>query len=137
MGENLRASASSRWYSSPVAIVALCLERLVPDLHSDLGVSKQIVIPIGVGGCAPFGGKGNQALTVWYIGQWYDALLAAFGSRCREQEQCFVGEVSANLAAVCAKLFNDLTISVVSTLHGFSSYDTEHFASHCSIYMVQ
>ena len=98
-----------------------CLKRLLPNLHRDLWMGKQIVIPIGVGGRARFGGKGNQTFTIWYIGQWNETWLTAFCSYCREQKQVFVGEPPTNLASIRAKLFNDLTIPVVLIRRGFFS----------------
>jgi hypothetical protein len=74
-----------------------------------------------VRGRARFGGKGNQTVSVWDIGQWNNAWLTAFRSRCREQEQVFVSEVAANLASIRTKLFNDPAIPVVLIRHSFFS----------------
>lgn len=41
--------------------------RLGTDLHSDLGVCHQVVLPVRVGGCALIGSEHDQAVTVGVV----------------------------------------------------------------------
>ncbi len=94
---------------------------LVPDLDGDFGVSEQVVIPVGIGWCATFGGEDEQAVAIAQVHHRARAVLSALCAGGREQKQRSAFPHTADLSSIRPELLNQLAIPVIHVRHMFSS----------------
>jgi hypothetical protein len=93
------------------------LKLLGAYFHRDQRIGNEVVVPVGVGWGAAFGGNDHEPIAIRDVSDWINPGLSTFCANGMQQEQCPARKRAANLAGVGPKLLDDRHVPFIYVAH--------------------